>query len=268
MKPVWKRKYFVGFYFSILMALLLCVGTTPLMIRSGISLTNRFIVEEDVLETVLIIILFGISCLVLLRFMHHFEAYRKALSKADSDKSTLVSQLTEAFRYIGKVNVEIQVVESALCGLGCYPRSKSDFRRCVDQLLLKAMTIAAAPWMVVRMIDRRNGKTMGEHAVHGLKGEIPSVTMGNRALLDGLHHMRGMQSIRTCQIDLDFFTVLIMPQAPIGREETLLLTAVLNQIEMLFMLHRSDGLRQFLADAPITKFKCDPCAKAGKRPQW
>jgi uncharacterized protein YeeX (DUF496 family) len=165
METIWKRNYIVGFYFSILLVLLLCVITTPLLIRHGISITDHLMVEEEVLETVLILALFGISFLILIRFTNRLKAYQQAVNRAVHDKSKLVSRLTEAFRYIGRVNVEIQEIESVLCGVAFYPQSKREFRRLVDRLALRAMTIAAAPWLVVRMVDRHSGQTVNEHAV-------------------------------------------------------------------------------------------------------
>jgi hypothetical protein len=77
MEPIWKRNYMVVVYFSILLVLLICVNTTPLLIRHGISITDHFIIEEEMLETVLILAIFGISFLTLKRFMKRLEAYQR-----------------------------------------------------------------------------------------------------------------------------------------------------------------------------------------------
>ena len=135
------------------------------MIRHGLSLNRRLIVEEETLETVLIITLFGISFLILRSFMHTLKAYQRVVNQVGKEKSKLVSRLAEAFSYIGTVNVELHEIESVLGGMPYYPKSKREFRRVVDGLIAKAMTVAAAPWLVVRMIDRHSGHTVNEHAV-------------------------------------------------------------------------------------------------------
>jgi hypothetical protein len=142
METIWKRQYILGLYFSILLVLLLCVSSTPLLIRNGISISDHFIIEEEVLETVLILFLFGISFMVLVSFANHLKAYQQRAKQAVHDKSKLVSRLTEAFRYIGRLN-----------------------------------------------------------------------------------------------------TVFILPASAISKEETVLLTAILNQIEMLFILHRAGCIK-------------------------
>jgi uncharacterized protein YeeX (DUF496 family) len=242
METIWKRNYIVGFYFSILLVLLLCVSTTPLLIRHGISITDHLMVEEEVLETVLILALLGISFLILIRFTNRLKAYQQAVNRAVHDKSKLVSRLTEAFRYIGRVNVEIQEIESVLCGVAFYPQSKREFRRLVDQLASRAMTIADVPWLVVRMVDRHSGHTVSEHAVQLSQGGLPSITVGNRALIDG-RPVDGLQTIGPRQHNLDLLTVFILPASAISKEKIVLLTAILNQIEMLFIFYRSGCIK-------------------------
>jgi len=242
MESVWKPSYLIGLYFSILLVLLLCVSTTPLLIRHGIAITDRFMIEEEVLETIMILVLFGISFLVMIRMISRLNSYRQAAESAVYEKSKLISRLAEAFRYIGKVNVEIQEIESALCGVAFYPQSKKEFRGLIDKLALKAMTIAVAPWLVVRMIDRDSGQTVNEHAVQHPGTTPPSVTMGNRAILDGAG-IDGLLTIGPRQQNLDLLTVMVLPAATLSKEKNILLAAILNQIEMHFILYRAGCIK-------------------------
>jgi len=252
METIWKRQYIIGLYFSILLILLLCVSSTPLLIRNGISISDHFIIEEDMLETALILFLFGISFMVFMRFTNRLKAYQQKTKQAVQDKSKLVSRLTAAFRYIGRLNVEIQEIESALCGVAFYPQNKKEFRRLVDGLASRAMTIAAVPWLVVRMIERHSGHTISEHAVRRPQSILPSITMGNRALIDG-RRVEGLQTIGPRQHNLDLLTVFILPASAISKEETVLLTAILNQIEMLFLLHRAGCIKPLHVGKETTK---------------
>ena len=78
MRAIWKPTYLIGFYFALLLALLLCVIPTPLLIRSGISLTARFVIDEEILETVMTLVLFGISFLLLIRIMNLLVANNRS----------------------------------------------------------------------------------------------------------------------------------------------------------------------------------------------
>jgi hypothetical protein len=243
METMRKRHYLIGFYVSVLFVLLICVSATPMLIRHGVLLTRRILIEEDVLETALIVALLGISYLISRSFMRSLQNYQRAVDRAGQEKSKLVSRLSEAFSYIGTVNVELHEIESVLRGPPVYPKNKREFKALVDQLAVKAMTVAAAPWMIVRMIDRNSGHTVNEHTVQRPQGGPAPVTLGNRAILEGRKN-DDFQTISTRQRNLDIETVFILPKAALSEEKTFLLAAILNQIEMIFMLHRSGCLRQ------------------------
>ena len=106
--------------------MLLSVIAMPLMIQHGIPVTREFIIEEGTLTTILIIILLGISYYILKGFKHTLKAHERAVYRAGEERSSLVSRLTEAFNYIGTVNVELQAVQSFLCGIEHYPQTRRE----------------------------------------------------------------------------------------------------------------------------------------------
>lgn len=242
METVKKLKYLVVTYLAALFLLLLCVSATPLIVRHGIMVRSDFIIEEEVLETALIIALFGVSFLILMGFRRAFKAYERAVSRVDRDKSRLMSRLSEAFNYIGTVNIEIKEIESILCGVEYYPHTKKEFKRLIDRLAGRIMAQAGAPWVVIRMISRGCGRTLMEHAVESRDGLLPSATMGNREILEG-HQVQGLRTISARRNNLDLLTVCILPTLPLAEENVVLITAIISQIEMLFLLHRAGCLR-------------------------
>jgi hypothetical protein len=209
-------------------------------------------VEEEVLETVLILALFGISFLILIRFTNRLKAYQQAVNRAVHDKSKLVSRLTEAFRYIGRVNVEIQEIESVLCGVAFYPQSKKEFRRLVDQTGLKGddhcrCTLAGCSH------DRQ---CTAARPSASMPSSIPRCAFHRSPWATGRFwtgaRVDGLQTIGPRQHNLDLLTVFILPASTISKEKNVLLTAILNQIEMLFILHT----------APAASNRCTAAEKA------
>jgi hypothetical protein len=243
MATIEKLKFLIGFYLAVLIFLLLCVTATPLLIRHGISLTAKFIIEEETLETLLIAALFAVSYLIFRGFNRSLKAYGRLADRASEDKSNLISRLAEAFNYIGTVNAEIKEIQSTLCGVDCYPVTKREFKKLLDRLAAKIMAVAGTPWIVIRMISRCSGRTVNEHASERQKGFLPSASMGNRAILEG-RRVPGLQTIASRQKNLDLLTVCIFPKVPLSEEEIILITAITNQIEMLFMLHHAGCLHQ------------------------
>ena len=243
MKAVQKLKFLIGFYLGALVLLLLSVITIPMVIQQGISVTREFIIEEEIFETALIAILFVISYLILRGFKHTLKTHKHAVNRAGEENSRLVSRLTEAFNYIGTINVELQEIQPVLCGVERYPQTRREFKRFIEHLAAKAMTVAGTPWIVIRMISRCNGRTVKEYAIVRRKGVLPSATMGNRAILED-RNVEGLRTIASRQKNLDLLTVCILPTIQLSDEENILITAIINQIEMLFVLYRAGFLHQ------------------------
>ena len=243
MKTVRRLKFLIVFYLWGLISLMLSVIAMPLFIRHGLPMTRTFIIEEEILETSLIAILFGISYFILRGFKRTLKAHACALDRAVEEKSRLVSRLSESFSYIGSVNVELQAIQSILCGVERYPQTKREFKQFIDHLVAKAMTVAGTPWVVIRMISRCNGRTVKEYAIVRPKGALPSATMGNREILED-RHVEGLRKIVSCQKNLDLLTVCILPTIQLSEEENILISAITNQIEMFFMLYRAGFLHQ------------------------
>lgn len=243
MDSIQKYKKFVAFYLSALFLLLLCVIATPMLIQHNLSVTREFIIEEKFLETALIIVLFGVSWLILGAFKRSLISYKQAVSHAGSEKSKLVSRLSEAFSYIGAVNVEIQEFQSILCRIDHYPQTRRELKQIVHWLAVKAMSITDTPWIVFRIILRSRCRTVYEYSVECRKGARPTVTVGNRAILDG-RHVQGVKIIGSSPTNLDLLTACFFPSTELTREDVVLITAIVHQVEMLFLLHRSHGLDQ------------------------
>ena len=244
-KPILKDKTtikpLIVFYFAALIFLLLSVISMPLVIRHELSVTRHFIIEEEILETLLIIIVFGISCFALRGFKHALKIYRSAAFQADQEKSRLVTRLEEAYCYLGTVNVEIQEIQTILCGLERYPQSKKEFKIFIKDLAAKAMTIAGSPWIVLRMISRCDGQTIKEFKIARPYQIVPSATLGNREILED-RPVEGLQKIYSSQKNLDVLTVCIFPNKQLTHEKTILISAITNQIEMFVLLYRGGFL--------------------------
>lgn len=243
MKKVHKLKLFIDFYLGISIILLLSVIAMPLVIQHGLAVARDFIIEEGILETSLIIILFVIFYFVLKEFKHTLKAHELEVSRAGEEKSRLVSRLAEAFSYIGTVNVELHEIQSIFCGIEHYPQSKREFKLLVDHLASKAMTIAGTPWVVIRIISRCNGRTVKEYNAMRPKIVLPLACIGNREIIED-RPVKGLRKIASCQKNLDLLTVCILPAKHFSEEENILITAVTSQIEMLFLLYRAGFLLQ------------------------
>jgi len=238
-----RLRFLISLYLTLLILLLLCVLATPMSIRHSISMTPNFIIDEDILETALIAVLFGISSVILIAFKNRLKEYQEAVNQVREEKSNLISRLSEAFSYIGSVNLEIQELQSIFCSIDQFPKSKNEFKQLINHLTAKATAIASAPWGVIRIIDKSNGRTVKEHAVEFRKKALPSTTVGNRAIVEE-DSTEAFRLIRSSQKNTDLLTVCILPQGPLSKQNSALITAIVNQVEMYFLLYQTGVLRQ------------------------
>jgi hypothetical protein len=76
--------------------------------------------------------------------------------------------------------------------------------------------------------------------------------MGNRAILED-RNVEGLRTIASRQKNLDLLTVCILPTIQLSDEESILVTAIISQIEMLFVLYRAGFLHQHSFNDPINR---------------
>ncbi|MDA8139650.1 MAG: hypothetical protein M0036_13450 [Desulfobacteraceae bacterium] len=234
-----RHKLLIRIYFFTLIFMLLIVSLVPILIRHGITLRRNFIIDEEILESGLIVLLFGISYLIWLGFRRRLASYQRAMERSGAEQSKLIARLVEDFKYIGSVNVVFNETMTVLCGLSHYPRTRKELKRYFHQMAAKISTIADAPWTILRVIHRSTGRTITEYTFERVKGLLPQATLGNRAILDGRCE-EGLKTVCSVQKNLDLHTVLILPVVQLRAEEKLLITAMVNQMEMIFLLFNED----------------------------
>lgn len=248
MKSARNIKFFIVAYFGVMASFLLLVIVTPLIIQFGVSISDKYIIEEDIIETTLIIILLAISYIIFGGFKRSLRAYEEKVEITGEENSRLVSRLADVTKYIGTVNVELQEIQATLCGVERYPQTKRELKRYIDHLVAKTMMVAGTTWAVTRIINRYNCRTIKEYDAVRPHRVLPSSTMGNREILENLH-IDGLRFVGSRQKNLDVLTVCILPKTDFSEQEIILITAIISQIELLFLLYRAGFIdQQFLFD--------------------
>ena len=72
---------------------------------------------------------------------------------------------------------------------------------------------------------------------------LPSIAVGNRAMLEN-RPLKGVLMIVACQENVDLMTAAVLPKMNLSKQERILITAILNQIEIHFVLHRSGAFNR------------------------
>lgn len=254
-KQISRSRFWLAVYFGLLVILFLTVSLVPILVQQGITLPTGFAVEEEVLESGLILFLFAVSFFIYKGYRRRMAEYQAAVARSGERQAALTSQLTEAFRYIGEVNVEIDRIMNDLCGIYSYPFSRKELKQLFHQIADQAMSLVHAPWVVIRMIHRNSGRTIKEYAFEHDPGALPATTVGNRAILEK-RTVEDRQVITTCQHNLVLQTVFILPKIDYAEEALLLMSAMVNQVEMLFLLYHPDLFQHNPVTALYPEVEC------------
>ncbi|MCB2218586.1 MAG: hypothetical protein KQH59_21200 [Desulfobulbaceae bacterium] len=238
MKTIQRIKMFIVVYILALIALAIIMITLPILIQQGLPVTESFVIEEEILEASLIAVLLWVSYCILSGFIRELNRYARELEKTSVERSRLLSRLSDSFSYIGVVNVELQTIQSIFCGIDRYPQTKKEFKRLINDLVAKVMTVAGTPRAVICLISRDSGRTIAEYSSVRAKKSLPSVIIGNREILEN-RHVEGVQEIHSSPKNLDLITVCLVPATRLPKEAAILVTAITNQVELFFMLHRA-----------------------------
>ncbi|UCF90586.1 MAG: hypothetical protein JSW39_20155 [Desulfobacterales bacterium] len=227
---------FLKFTYLVTIALLLsAVVFTPVFIRHYFLLFKKYIIQEDAVEAVLIIILLLIAYLLSNIYKKELKKYRQETRRLSRDNSDLSSKLTDAFKYIGGVNVQIQEIRSIFCGLKRYPTTENEFRKDLALFARKVLGIVNADWVVIRIIGQTNLRTMKEHleprknANCIIKGISNKAIVANRAI-------DGYSIVATRHDNSMIMVVCVFPKKRLDEEEKILVEAITNQIEMLYLI--------------------------------
>ncbi len=248
-----KLKFWINFHLTVIVVLLLCITTTPLLIRHGLAFNQNLIVGEEIMEIMLITFLFGVSYLIFKSLKHTISVYETTVILARTEKLSLTSRLSDAFKYIGAVNSEIHEIQTILNGMDRYPVTKREFKQIFESLTVKAATIAKTPWAVIRIINKSSGRTTKEHACQIVKESLPRSTVGNRTILNGNHKI-GYTIIQAHPKNSNLCSVCILPQVEsLNTEQTTLLTAIANQAELYFLLYRKNDRNPY-QESDLTDF--------------
>lgn len=197
-------------------------------------MANHVFIEQEVLQALLIAVLLCVAYALSHRYKSILKAHQQEMQRLARNNDTLLSRLTDAFKYIGKVNVQLQEIQSVFFRLTRLPESRNDFRNLLRMFARKALSIVNTEWAVVRIIERQTLRTVIEH-LEVRRGDVaPHLRIGNKSVV-GAEAVAGRAVIR-CEVEnLGITVVCIFPRDELSREEKILVEAIAGEIELLFI---------------------------------
>jgi hypothetical protein len=223
-----QTKYMVIAYMLTLGVLFIVVVATPLLIRGHLSLTKNIILQEDVLEALLIATLLGLAYTV-------HRAYRRELENLKKSNAGLMISHTEAFKYIGKVNIQLKELQAIFSGFQWYPETKTEFQGILSSAARNVQGIVNVDWILIRIINQNTFNTITEHLESRSEKTYPQVQISNRALVEGKIIER-FKIVCSHKNNLAVNVAFIIPIKTLGKEEKILIEVIADELEKLFII--------------------------------
>jgi len=239
-----KLRLLEGIYIILLVCLFTLIISTPYLISNKVSLTHNIIIDEEFVEGLLIALLLVISYVVSARYRKELDEYRSEITNLSAKKADVESRLTDAFKYIGAVNVQIEEIESLFLSLNKYPEDKKDFKNSLSYLAQKVLGIVNVDWIIFRIIDIDSLKTLREFSETRGSAVLLKHNISNKSLV-GAKSIDGCDVISSNQKNLTIKVFCIIPSVDhMTAIQKGLVQTVVNALEMLFIIFASQYYRK------------------------
>jgi len=226
------------FYVATIGVLMVMVVSTPFLVHQWISEADRLLGEQEVLETLLIAVLLSLAYALSRIYKALMRAHREEIQRLALNNAALQCRLTDAFNYIGNVNVQLQEIRSGFSVLNRLPQSRKDFKNLLRVFAQKALTIANTDWVAVRIIDRSSLRTVIEHKESRRGFTTLNPHIGNKSIVER-EPIASLAVIRCENENLDIAVACIFPRNELSWEEKILLEFIAGEIELLFLTFTS-----------------------------
>jgi hypothetical protein len=241
--PYRRARIFKMVYLLTMGILLASIIATPLMIEGKLALSDRIVIEENMLQMLLITAMLIAAFLTTKLYENRLREYQKKIGQLSSDRKQLSSSLSEAYHYIGTVNAELLELQKIFCDLDRYPQSKNDLKMILNMLADKAMALSRSDWLIIRIIGQDNFRTLKECRQGEFKGELSPTQISNRAIMAG-EKIEGLSIIGPRQRTPLFKTVCIARGGVYEPEARLMIEAIAGIAEMIFIIYASGCMQQ------------------------
>ena len=220
-------------YLMLLFVIFLLIVSTPYLIRSGFT-----VFDEELLEVAAIVLLFAVGYGVFFLYRKEMARSFDQACKLEQDKCDLRDRLGEAFSYIGTVNIQIQQIKSFFSDFNKFPEDKKDYLHILQLMADRILSMVNVDWVLFRIIDILNFNTLSEYS--GTRGNATRLNhkIGNRGLAS-MEKFKGITVIKSGQENFNIKTFCIIPKDTLSGDQKVFIKAVVNQLEMLFIIFTS-----------------------------
>ena len=225
-------------YFLISIILFSVILLTPLLIKGPLHFTEKLILEEEILEGCLLSVLVLLSILIYTLYKHESAKQTELINKLNLAKKSAEEKLFDSFQYIGQINVQIEQIKLIFKNSDKLPETKNDFKKTLYFLSERVFGITNANWILFRIIDCKNSKTINEQfeTRHGFTFDYPHIS--NKTIIENQSSPPFTAIISNPQ-NFNILVCCILSVEKISNDERVFMQAIANEVTMLFVILNS-----------------------------
>jgi hypothetical protein len=225
-------------YLLITLILFSVILLTPLLIKGPLHLTEKLILEEEIIEGFLLSVLVLLSIVIYTLYTHESAKQKELINKINLAKKSAEEKLIDSFQYIGQINVQIEQIKLIFNNSDKLPGTKNDFKKTLYFLSERVFGITKADWILFKIIDIKNNKTINEQfeTRHGYTFDYPHVS--NKTIIEN-QSCPPFTAIISKPQNFNFLVSCILSVDSISRDERIFIQAIANEITMLFVILNS-----------------------------
>jgi len=222
----------------------------PRLISNPLHITNRIILEEEVIEGSLLGLLFFLNILILNLYRKESVRQKEVIKKIDNARKSAEAKLDDSFRYIGQVNVQLQQIKSIFNNNSKLPETKNDFKKALFFFGERVFGIVSASWVLFRIINCNTQKTIREQFEirRGFNAGYPHVS--NKRIIEE-QCCTPFSTVISNPQNLDVLVCCVLPVDKISHDERVFIQAITNEITMLFVIYNSSWYKKGNGHLPV-----------------
>ena len=216
-------------YLIIYIALFAFITYVPKLITGPFHITEKIIIEEEVIEGSLLAILLIINILMLNLYRNEALRQKELIRKVNDEK------LDESSKYIGQVNVQLQEIKAIFNTDNKFPSTKNDLKKAFLFFSDRVFGIVNTNWVLFRIINSTTQNTISEQfeTRQGFPSDYPHI--GNKNIVEQ-QSCPFFTTVISNPPNVDILSCCILPVGQISTEERVFIQAIINEFTMMFVL--------------------------------
>ncbi len=225
-------------YLIVYVILFFLIVYIPTLITGPLFVAKRIIIEEETIEGILLGIAFILSILIFNLYRNDVKSHKEQVEKIKTEKKKVDERLILSDRYIGAVNVQIQEFTAIFNNTEHYPESPADLKKTFHYLGRRVLTIINTNWVLIRIINTSNQKTICEHfgKKEGFECDYPHVS--NRMIMEK-NAFPPYTTVVNHAKNLNVTVFSVLPVMKISPDQQVFMQAIVNEITKLFIIVNS-----------------------------